>query len=302
MLEIMSGMSWKSEASRRLIRLLPHREQLTTLYRQINGAAPDLRSPRLLSEKILHRVLFERDPLLRTFCDKIAAKEWIAARIGPDRTPRTLAVTDSVDALETLSLPDRWMLKASHGSGWYQMVDVDTHPLDASVLGQARKWLNSDYADTFQEWGYRKLTRRLLAEEFLSMAGEQSTEMSAFCFHGRAMGVRLYRAGSALSFHRGSLKQLPRTKECFLDETLQPLPLVRAPFDYFPELGDSDRQQLESFLQLAGELSSDTPFLRVDGYLSDQGVVVGELTPYPGAGIWLRMPRQWDAWFGAFWT
>ncbi len=299
--EMMSGVSWKSKAALRVVQLLPQRVQLEHLYRQVNGAAPDLRSPRLLSERILHRIFFERDPLLRTFCDKLAAKEWIAARIGPDRTPRTLAVADSVEALSVLSLPDRWMLKASHGSGWYQLVDVNTHPLDASVLKQARKWLDSDYADNFQEWGYRTLTRRLLAEEFLSMAGEQSTEMSVFCFRGRARGVRLYRPESSHALHRGSQKNLPRTKECFLDETLQPLPLLRGPHDFCPELAATDRHHLENFMRLAEELSSDTPFLRVDGYLSDKGVLVGELTPYPGAGILLRLPRQWDAWFGAFW-
>ena len=49
-----------------------------------------------------------------------------------------------------LPLPDRWMLKASHGSGWVQLVDSTTHPCDEVVMEQARTWLNTDYADTFQ--------------------------------------------------------------------------------------------------------------------------------------------------------
>jgi len=147
--------SWKSRAARRLIRVLPKRVQLATCYRQVNGAAPDLRHPTLLSERILHRILTARDPVLRTFCDKIAAKEWIAARIGADRSPRTLVVADSVEGLTSQHLPQRWMLKATHGSGWYQLVASPTHPLDAAVLEQARNWLGTDYADAYQEWGYR---------------------------------------------------------------------------------------------------------------------------------------------------
>lgn len=293
---------WKSRASQKLHEFLPKQVQLATLYRQINGAAPDLRQPRLLSERILHRILWDRDPLLQTFCDKIAAKEWITARIGPGHTPPTLAVASSVDKLKALPLPERWMLKASHGSGWYQLVDTTTHPLDAEVMEQARKWLNTDFADRFQEWGYRNLPRRLLAEELLTLEGAECTEMSAFCFEGRVRAVRLFRVESARAFHRGSQRHLPRTKEFFLDESLKPLPLVRPQHDHCPGLAATDRQQLETFFALARELSSVTPFLRVDGYLCDRGILVGELTPYPGAGIGLRMPRQWDAWFGAFWV
>ncbi|MEA5442067.1 ATP-grasp fold amidoligase family protein [Cyanobium gracile] len=284
-----------------MIRVLPKRVQLATCYRQLNGAAPDLRHPTLLSERILHRILTDRDPLLRTFCDKIAAKQWIAARIGSGHTPTTLAVADSVEALKALPLPDRWMLKASHGSGWFQLVDSTTHPFDEEVMEQARIWLDSDYADTFQEWGYLKLPRRLLAEELLSFASRPCTEMSAFCFRGRVRGIRLHRSESAHIAHRGSQRHLPRSKELFLDETLQPLPLLRPQFDHCPELAATDQKELQTFLALARELSSDTPFLRVDGYLSDKGVLVGELTNYPGAGLMLHMPRQWDAWFGAFW-
>lgn len=57
----------KSLAARRVIRLLPQRVQWATLYRQINGVAPDLRTPQLLSERILHRIFFDRDPQLHTF-------------------------------------------------------------------------------------------------------------------------------------------------------------------------------------------------------------------------------------------
>lgn len=292
----------KSLAARRVIRLLPQRVQLTTLYRQINGVVPDVRSPRLLSEWIVHRIIFDRDPLLHTFCDKIAAKQWIADRIGPGHTPRTLAVADSLAALRTQSLPDRWMLKASHGSGWYQLVESTAETLNTTVIQHTRKWLGTDYADgIFQEWGYRNLPRRLMAEEFLSCAGGQCTEISAFCFRGQVKGIRLYRPSYARSILRSSQRDPPRTKEFFLDETCHPLPIVRPQWDHCPELAAIDRHQLETFLELARELSSATPFLRVDGYISDGAVLVGELTPYPGAGICLWMPRQWDAWFGAFW-
>lgn len=291
----------KSLAARRVIRLLPQRVQLATLYRQINGFAPDLRTPQLLSERILHRMLTDRDPLLHTFCDKIAAKEWIANRIGPDRTPRTLGVGDSLEALTAQPLPERWMLKASHGCNWFQLVTAPTHPLDAAVREDARRWLASDYADAYQEWGYRGVPRRLMAEEFLSLAGGQCLEMSAFCFRGRVRALRLFVPESALITHRSRQSHRPRTKELFLDGALQPLPVERPQHDHWPALAGTDRRPLQDFLSLAGELSAATSFLRVDGFLSDRGVLVGELTPYPGAGIWFRLPRQWDAWFGAFW-
>ncbi len=299
---MLSARNWKSQATGQLIRVLPKRVQLATCYRQVNGFAPDLRHPRLLSERILHRILTDRDPLLHTFCDKIAAKEWIAARIGSDRTPRTLAVAESLEALTAQPLPERWMLKASHGSGWYQLVAATTQGLDALLQEQARRWLAADFADAYQEWGYRGVPRRLLAEEMLSFGGGQCTEISAFCFRGRVGGVRLFRQESALAPRRSIQRHLPRAKELFLDGALQPLPLVRPHYEHWPALSGTDRQPLGDFLALAEKLSVETSFLRVDGYISERGALVGELTPYPGAGIWLRLPREWDAWFGAFWN
>ncbi|MCP9935323.1 hypothetical protein KBZ08_15540 [Cyanobium sp. Candia 9D4] len=299
--EMLSARRCKSQAARHLVRFLPKRTQMAARFRQINGVAPDLRKPRLLSERILHRILTDRDPLLRTFCDKLAAKQWIATRIGAGRTPRTLAIADSVEALRAHQLPDRWMLKASHGSGWYQLVASTTHPMDELVIAQAQRWLSMDYSEVFQEWGYRNLPRRLLAEEFLSFSGRQCIEMSAFCFNGSVRGLRLFRPESAHARHRSNQRQLPRTKECFLDEALRPLPLERPQHDHCRDFASLDRPPLQTFCALAQDLSCETPFLRVDGFLSDRGVLVGELTPYPGAGLLLRMPRQWDAWFGAFW-
>lgn len=221
-------------------------------------------------------------------------------RSGPD--PPHPGDCDRVEALQAHPLPDRWMLKASHGSGWYQLVDASTHPLDEPVLAQARRWLGMDYADVFQEWGYRNLPRRRLAEEFLICAGRQCIEMSAFCFNGRVRGLRLFRPESAHVRHRGEQRHLPRTKECFLDEALQPLPLECPQHDHCREFASLDRTPLQTFCALARDLSDETSFLRVDSFLSDRGVLVGELTPYPRAGLLLRMPRPWDAWFGDFWT
>jgi hypothetical protein len=297
----MAAQKWKSQVYRRIRPFLPSRFLLAHEYRLINGVTPDLRNPKLFSEKILHRVLHDRDPLLHTFCDKIAAKEWIAARIGPGHTPRTLAVASSVAELEGFQLPDRWMLKASHGSGWYQLVAPPSHPLDAAVRAEAERWLKSDYADTYLEWGYRGLPRRLIAEELLTCDGGQCREASAFCFRGKVEAMRINVVSSALIPHRSSQRTRPRTKECFLDGQLQVLPLERHQFEHDRGLADTDRDLLGVFVSMASELSKDTPFLRVDVYISDGGVRIGELTCYPGAGIFFQMPRQWDAWLGAFW-
>ena len=211
----------KSSVIRRIYPSYQGPSQLSIEYKRVNGFAPDLQRPRLLSERILHRILFDRDPLLHTFCDKVASKEWINERIGPGHTPRTLALASSV-------------------------------------------------------------------------AG-------AFCFRGRVRGLRIFRADSSLAVHRSNQASLPRTKECFLDENFNPLPLVRPQHDHLPSLVPADRHELKAIKELAQAISAGTSFLRVDSYLSDVGIRLGEITPYPGAGICLRMPRQWDAWFGAFW-
>src|SRR4051794_18712598 len=56
--------------------------------------------PVTASQKIRWRMLKARTPLLATFADKVAARDYVAERVGPETLPRLYAVVDDPDELD----------------------------------------------------------------------------------------------------------------------------------------------------------------------------------------------------------
>ena len=276
--------------------------ELEQRYRQCyaarhGGRPPDLERPRLFSERVGARILRDRDPRVRVYCDKLQCKAWIESHLGPGWQPRTLAVVEQADALIPLDLPPRWMLKASHGSGWTRRIGPEDQPLSSALIGEANAWLQNDYAETYGEWAYRGLPRRLITEECLLLDGGSCPEFSVFCFAGRTPLVRLHLPHSMLP--TADPASWPR--ECFLDDQGRLLPIERPRRHHDPHLLERCGAALPRMLAMARTLTGGQEFLRIDGYLSDGGLRVGGITPCPYAGLGFDLAPCWDAWLGAFW-
>jgi hypothetical protein len=57
--------------------------------------------------------------------------------------------------------------------------------------------------------------------------------------------------------------------------------------------------QLDEMLQVARKLAAPLGYMRVDMYLYQGHVYVGELTLTPGAGRYIMEPKEWDERLGA---
>src|SRR5438128_89455 len=71
---------------------------------------PDGR-PATISQKIRWRMIKDRNPLLTTFADKLAVRDYVTERIGPEVLTRIYAVADDPDELDFDALPREFVLK-----------------------------------------------------------------------------------------------------------------------------------------------------------------------------------------------
>ena len=79
---------------------------------------PRLEQPVTLNEKIQWIKLNNRDPLLTRCVDKYEVRDYIAERVDPAVLIPLLGVYERADEVPFDALPDRFVLKATHGSGW----------------------------------------------------------------------------------------------------------------------------------------------------------------------------------------
>jgi hypothetical protein len=159
---------------------LPHWAVLIRWHRNTLGAFPNIVSPVTFNEKVLHRNLFDRRALLTQFADKAAVRAYVRSRLGPDILPRLYCLTTRPDAIPFDDLPDRFVVKPTHASGWGQLVTNKATLDRAALIALCEDWLKRSYYEEQCEQVYKHVEPRVIVEEFIGCELLQSA--SAFAF------------------------------------------------------------------------------------------------------------------------
>ena len=254
-------------------------------FRAEMGRELDLDEPRTFNEKQLWLNLRRRNPRWVACTDKYAVREYVRERIGDQYLVPLLGVYDDVDAIDLQALPDRFMVKATHGSGWNLLV-WDKHELDWSEESRKlRDWLARSYYSHKREWQYRDIPPRLVIEELLVDGdGRLPPDYKLFCFPA---------AGPAATLIEVDLDRFtPTHGRNFYDWEWRRLDLVQG-------IPNADRDAprprcLEEMIDISQRLARDFHFARVDLYELGGRVYFGELTFTSGAGTTPFRPDDWD--------
>ena len=276
--------------------LLKLREQaifsagLSDAHEKKLGRRPNLVNPSTYNERILHRIIHDRSPILKTLCDKIAVRDFIRERVGEAHNVPLIGVWSRAEDIDWATLPDSFVIKSSHASGQHRVV-LDKAACDRdAILRQARGWLEIDFGQSVLEWGYVGLPRHILVEPILQPPeGEPLVEVHVHVFGGRVGLIRPWTGAKKTSERRGvwCTRELRPLMIETQDTRLDVLPI--------------DRLTQDCLISVAEKVAAEVSHLRVDFYLTRRGLLIGELTPYAGAGRTLFLPRERDAQLGRLW-
>ncbi len=252
------------------------------------GRPLNLESPTTFNEKIQWLKLYDRRPLMTILADKLRVRDYVRKKIGARYLIPLLGVYDSVDALThgLASLPNRFVVKATHGSGWVLFVSPDS-PLEGARQTEMREWLSTDYYALGREWCYKGITPRLICESFIEPVTPRwgVVDYKLFCCNGE---VRLIQVDvGRFSQHRRNLYDLSWTQ----------LPVTLL---YPPIQGTVMRPvELDKMIDIAQTLAKDVVFARVDLYCEER-IQFGEMTLFPGNGFEPFEPPDYDVELGRF--
>jgi hypothetical protein len=253
-------------------------------YARCHQREPRLFSPGRYTEKIQWRKLFDANPLFPILSDKLAVRDFIAARAGAEfLVPLLWSGTDI--PFDALTPP--YVLKSSHASG--QVIIVPAPPADQDAIrAEAAAWLADDYGARQFEPAYRSVPRRLLAETMLTLpGGAPPEEIRLFVFGGKAKVINtvFVEAGEVRNgaFHLPDWTRLDWHFTRKLDRAF--LPPAR----------------LADMLAIAEKLGAGIDHVRVDIYDCGARIYVGEITLYSWSGLAPFHPDSADLALGAFW-
>ncbi len=258
-------------------------------FRAVHGAWPRLLAPRTLNDFMMRSMVLDRRPIWTRLADKLEARRFAIERLGVDASVPVLAVCDRGADIPWDSLPPAFILKANHGSGWNIAVPDAATADRVAIAAQFDDWLGRCYADLWQEWAYRNIAPRILAEPLLPSPGEGAPpDLRIFAFGGVTHLIRLRRTapGGTTSF-------------CHFDMDGRPLSFRMGPQRH--EAMPFPTCDLAWIKATAATLSAGFDFLRVDFLLDGDRVWLGELTVSPGARLEVADPPAWGLWLGALW-
>ncbi len=268
-----------------LYRFLNEEEYTRRMFRRQFGREIDLKHPKTFNEKILYLKLYQEKEEYTQLADKVQVREFVRQRGLESILNEVYGVYDRVEEIELNSLPDSFIVQATHGSGWNIICENKARLDWRAECEKLRRWLKQNFYWRYREGVYKHVKPRIIISRYLRCQdGQPPEDYKFFCFHGEPVYVQV--DSHRYTDHRRD----------FFDIQWNHLPLCLNYPNSEQVLEKPDT--LDAMLDICRILSQGFPFLRVDLYSIDGRLIFGELTLYPGAGFTRFRPERFDYIFG----
>ena len=268
---------------------LPDKLYLSCMVRVYCGYWPNWNNPQTYHEKLNWLKLYNRKPEYTTMVDKYAVKDFVAKQIGQDYVIPTIGVWDRPEDIEWEKLPDKFVLKTTHGGGNSGVVicrDKRSFKKEDAILKLNRS-LEQDIYRSLREWPYKDVPRRILAEKYIEGDNHDLPDYKFFCFNGEVKALFI-----------GTERSSGDVKFDYYDDQFNHLNLVQK----HPMSGKKQQKpkNFEEMKRVACVLSQGIPHVRVDLYNVNGKIYFGELTFFHHGGVTPFHPQSWDFTFGSW--
>jgi hypothetical protein len=250
-------------------------------YREKYNCELDLDNPLKFSEKLQWLKIYDRRPIYTTTSDKFAVRQYVADRIGEQYLPKLYGVYRSSKEIDWESLPNKFVLKANHGSKW-NFYCKDKRKLNITeVSRQVDDWMTKNYFYPGRESNYKHISPRIICEEYLEdEKGAALKDYMFYCFNGR------------VEFIHVDVNRFTDHRRAIFDTDWNLLPFTI--YYLLPEEEISRPTKLEKMISLACALTDGFPFFRVDLFFIGELIYFGELTLCPVSGFPIIRPPEYD--------
>ncbi|MDP4142958.1 MAG: ATP-grasp fold amidoligase family protein [Bacillota bacterium] len=266
-----------------ILSFLPTRMVIYIEYFRYTRSLPNLSNPTKFSDKFQCMKL---DNELESYCkyvDKYEVREFVKKTIGEKYLNKLIAVYDRVEDIDFDTLPNRFVLKCTHGSG-YNIICSNIKELEISKTKKKLKnWMREDFYSITREPQYKLIKPKIICEEYLDDSNDSLIDYKFFCFNGEPKFIQVV------------VDRNIKHKENFYNMNWQKLNMKAC---YKKTLYENTSESIsrpknmEEMILLAEKLSKDFKFVRVDFYSVNDQTIFGELTFVPASGFTIYIPHE----------
>jgi hypothetical protein len=276
---------------------LPAKAHVALDHLRNHGKLPNLEPPSTFSEKIAYRKLYDRDPRIPPLVDKITAKEQMASRFGADFVIPTLATFESEAEIDFAALPYPCVVKPNHASG-FNVFLRERSANEGEVRRRLGRLLRYRHERASEEWAYSQIAPRLLVEPWLVEPSLVDSQVEGGP-HG-LIDYKFHTFGGRVFSIQVDVDRYTNHRRSFFDPSWTPMQFEllypRATYEIPRPVA------LKEMLHYAAKIGEAFAYVRVDLYEVAGKVKFGEVTFYPGAGLEVFNPPEFDALFGVLWN
>jgi len=269
-------------------RHLPQEYYAKIFYEYYHGKKLNLHNPKDFNEKIQWLKVYYHPPILNQLVDKYAVREYVKEKIGEAYLNEVYFVYNNAQELDLELLPHQFVLKATHGSNMHLLVKNKNEVNKRRMKFLMNKWMRRNlYYTSGQEWVYKDVKPRIIAENYMDAEGGRLIDYKIFCFSGHPKFIQ--ESKYVENTHCVTHYDLDWNR---LDFKLELRPTFEGAIE--------KPSKLKEMIEIAKCLSGNFPFIRVDLYSIKKKIVFGELTCYPGDGRYNFMPKSFNRQLGDY--
>ena len=243
-------------------------------YQYITHHPLNLRNPVRYTEKLqfLRMFVYPKDPLVIKAAGRAGAREYVKETGYGDHLIRSYGVYDHFRDIDFSKLPNSFVLKCTHGSG-FNMIVKDKSQLEVVAAEKKfTKWLKTDYGKKTLELHYSTIKPQIIVEEYIGTPEHLPTEYKIHCFNGVAKNLYVVTGrGEKIRYTNFYVNWTPFPGSQFNGWLSSETPIQK------PENWDQ-------MVKMAEDLAKPFPFVRVDLYNVNGKIYFGEMTFTPAKG------------------
>lgn len=249
-----------------------YEKNIKNIWKRIYGYDLDLDNPITFNEKMQWLKLYESTPIKTQLADKLLAKEWVQDKIGEEYIIKTIKVYDSSDEIDFNELPNQFVLKCNHGSGYNIIVKNKDSINENEVKQQLNQWMNETYGQEYGEYHYKNIKPKIFAEEYMSdLDASTLIDYKFWCFNGVVKYVEVI-ANRHTDKQSDIIYDTNWNKICSATYLDSKEVVLKKPYS------------IDEMIGMAANLSDGFCYVRVDFYLIGNKIYFGEMTFTPAGG------------------
>ena len=246
----------------------------------------NFKNPETYTEKMNWLKLFYHTQEIEVCSDKYTVRKYLEQKGYGKYLNPLLGVYDSVNEIPFDKLPNRFVIKVSHGSSW-NIICKDKSELNIKKAKvKLACWQKEDISVFGREWNYRSSPRKIIIEKFID--SQELNDYKFVCLNGKVEYIQInhdFDGKHNLDYYDKNWVRLPISLNGYNSSTVK---CLKKP------------EKFNEMYQIAEDLSKNFPCVRIDFYNPNDKIYIGEITFFTGGALrpFEPMDNPYDKLFG----